>query len=482
MCSIVFKRTERMKRTRGQKELSKEQLVRLSQGDGHNLIYDLSRMKPRDFTPIMLALKNYAKSHIFNLTFSLDYYYEYCQTEYPFLKKSTKPNHKVDQVIPFTLSHSAYYEKPETVGLLIATLEQILPRSLTLFTLNFRSMLFGNVFTRLSKAFAQAHSLRTLTFVNCDIRDSGFAVLAEALQSAGITSLMCQRCGLTDASVAPLTDLLKFQLMSQRKAEHDMQHGIEGASLTQLDFRDNDFSSKLLASIADFLGDLRISLIDIRNNQPIDFRLLFELQKSCPHVDIRVTDDKDALRRTSSGRIRALSVGKPPTMSTNRMLDLRLPKQSNRPRVVMEVDNIMREPPKQENTVEQEVVEQAPVTVDVEEPPNPPVVLELAEIETDGKTEAAPQTCPVKVEKKKVGDDIKIADGIHVRGERARLFVEYLCDVCAMTKEIQDRMQGEKKRKRPKKSRKAFSKNKAGSKKKRTRIPIVSNRRLCPFI
>lgn len=460
-----------MKAARNQRELSKEQLVKLSQGDGQNLIYDLSRMKPRDFIPIMKALKNYAKSHIFNLTFALDYYYQYCQAEYPFLKKSTKAKHKGEQVIPFTLSHSAYYERKDTVSVLVSTLEQILPKSITLFTLNFSSMLFGNAFTRLARAISQAHSLRTLTFVNCDLRDSGFAVLAEALQTPGITSLMCQRCGLTDASVAPLTDLLKFQLMSQRKAEHDMQHGADGTSLAKLDLRDNDFSSKLLASIADFLADLRINLIDIRNNQPIDPKLVVELQKSCPHTEIRVSDDKDGLRRSVSGRVKTLSVGK--SLSANRIqLEVPVAKPSTKPgaRVTLEDPELAAEPPRVHVQMEPVVHEPDHETEEVV-----PVIADAEHPVTD---------LPKKEKRQKDGDEIKIADGIRVRGDRARLFVEYLCDVCAMTKELQDKIDAKaskKKRKRgTAKPHKTFKK--AKRKTKKTRIPIVSNRRLCPFM
>ena len=467
-----------MKAVRNQRDLSKEQLVKLSQGDGQNLIYDLSRMKPRDFIPIMKALKNYAKSHIFNLTFALDYYYQYCQAEYPFLKKSTKAKHKGEQVIPFTLSHSAYYERKDTVSVLVSTLEQILPKSITLFTLNFSSMLFGNAFTRLARAISQAHSLRTLTFVNCDLRDSGFAVLAEALQAPGITSLMCQRCGLTDASVAPLTDLLKFQLMSQRKGEHDMQHGADGTSLAKLDLRDNDFSSKLLASISDFLADLRINLIDIRNNQPIDPKLVIELQKSCPHTEIRVSDDKDGLRRSVSGRVKTLSVGK--SLSANRIhLEAPAAKPSTRPgvRVVLEDPDLDGERPMMQ--VQAEPV----VYADHETEEVVPVIMAPPNAE-DNQVEHPMTDVSKKEKRQKVGDEIKIADGIRVRGDRARLFVEYLCDVCAMTKELQDKIdakESKKKRKRgAAKPHKTFKK--AKRKTKKTRIPIVSNRRLCPFM
>ena len=115
-----------MKAARNQRELSKEQLVKLSQGDGQNLIYDLSRMKPRDFIPIMKALKNYAKSHIFNLTFALDYYYQYCQAEYPFLKKSTKAKHKGEQVILENNSTSERAISAETANIMCEMLQTVI--------------------------------------------------------------------------------------------------------------------------------------------------------------------------------------------------------------------------------------------------------------------------------------------------------------------------------------------------------------------
>jgi hypothetical protein len=262
--------------------LSRKRLSSLSRGDDQDLVFDISRIEPRDFLPLITAIAHYSKNQIFSLTFTLDLYYEYCKNEYQWMKNASTQN---NSKIPSALEHSAFFENPTSLQALTRMLCAVLPESVTLFTLNFRSILFGRTFSSFAPVFLTSHSLRSLSFVTCDLRDEGFALLARSLHRPGLNSLCCRQCGLTDQSIFPIVGLLLFYASLHHRSVRS--HGLESPCLTSLDLQDNDFSTQLLLDIDDCLTTLPISLVDLRNNQEFDATRLREIQEAHPRTDIR---------------------------------------------------------------------------------------------------------------------------------------------------------------------------------------------------
>ncbi|OHT13254.1 hypothetical protein TRFO_16709 [Tritrichomonas foetus] len=282
-----------MEISRNTRQFTKEDLAGLSLGDSQNLVYDISRLNPRDFIPIVQAIERYGKNHIFSLTFTLDYYYEYCWSEYPNLKsKGIRKRHR-KQLMPFTLANSAYKKIPNTIHQLMTMLGDLLPSTITLNTLKFRSILFNQRDKdRLFSAISGNTSIRKLCFTNCNLNDEGFSLLVKCLKHPGVTTLECRQCGLSDHSVGAVSELLTYHMLLQLKAEKDDDNYLKSVCLRALDLRDNMFSTRLLPAISDTLCDLPICLVDLRNNADFDERILSNMRRSSPHVEIRTGLDK----------------------------------------------------------------------------------------------------------------------------------------------------------------------------------------------
>ena len=279
--------------SRTNKLFTKEELASLSKGDSQNLVYDISQMDPRDFFPLIRSIQRYGQKHIFSLTFTLDHYYDYCWIEYPNLKtKSTKRRHK-HKLIPFTLANSAYRKIPNTIRHIITMLSKVLSESSTLSSLRFRSVIFNQRDKELLfQSLSGNSSLRRLYFENVNINDEGFGLLIKCLKHPGVTTIECRQCGLTDMSSLNINQFLNYHMLLQLKGEKDDDHFLKSVCLRSIDLRDNLFSTKLLLEIADILADLPISLIDLRNNNQFDERIVSSIRRSAPHVEIRIGSDR----------------------------------------------------------------------------------------------------------------------------------------------------------------------------------------------
>lgn len=290
---------------RTNKLFSKEELAALSKGDSQNLIYDISQMDPRDFFPLIRSIQRYGHNHIFSLTFTLDHYYDYCWIEYPNIKtKSSKRRHK-HKTIPFTLANSAYRKIPNTIRHIINMLGKVLSESTTLSSLKFRSVIFSQRDKELLfQSFSGSNSLRRLYFENVNINDEGFGMLVKCLKHPGVTILECRQCGLTDMSSIFINQYLNYHMLLQLKGEKDDDHFLKSVCIRSIDLRDNLFGTKVLLEIADILADLPISLIDLRNNSLFDERIVSNIRRSAPHVEIRIGSDRSnfAPSRKRSGK------------------------------------------------------------------------------------------------------------------------------------------------------------------------------------
>ncbi|OHT06889.1 hypothetical protein TRFO_24993 [Tritrichomonas foetus] len=289
-----------------QKELTKLELQSYANGGKtrSEAIYDFSRIHRKEYSMILTALKKYGIKHLTKLGFSLDLYYESYKSEFPSLRqqegtkviRSVKP-----RVEPSILSESAYRKIPNAVDLLLDALDYILANSITMESLTFRSFQLTKAqIERLSNSIEKNSSLTSLTFDNVTLFDEGFSILVRRLHRPGLKALHFKNCGLTDASIDFIKSILHYHVSLQREAEWKASLEIDGIvdtiCLTTLDVQYNLFSVRLLMEIADILADMPLTLLDIRNNQPMDEQIASNIRKNIPHVCIK-TKAKSLHRR-----------------------------------------------------------------------------------------------------------------------------------------------------------------------------------------
>lgn len=177
---------------------------------------------------------------------------------------------------------------------------QVLSNNSSLTTLKFRSIIFSpKDKEQLINSLSSNTTLRKLYFENINLNDESFTMLMKSVKHPGITSIECRQCGLTDLSIPPIKDYLNYHRMIQLKAEKDNDHYLRSVCLHSLDFRDNSFSTRLIAEISDILADIPLYLIDLRNNLEFDERFLSNMRRSAPHVEIRTGIDRSSIKSKS---------------------------------------------------------------------------------------------------------------------------------------------------------------------------------------
>lgn len=290
--------------------LSRQELCALSINDRQNLMYDISRMQKNQLDPILNAVKKYGTKHLHNLTFTLDLYYEYFKSEFPQMKdRSSRIQQTSIKVEPFTLENSAYRKKPHAITSLIYTLSAILPKSSSLRILCMKSMLLNGVhIQKLCDSVSLCTSLHVLTFNNVTLFDEGFTILCHALQNSSVTSLTCQSCGLTDASIGPLRDLLSYKATAQRKSGKLVDRSTE---LSAINLKDNSFSTRILLDIGTYLTDLPITLFDVSDNHTIDVQVASNLRRSAPHVELVINSQKSKASSRKGKKKKAKQIKSP---------------------------------------------------------------------------------------------------------------------------------------------------------------------------
>ena len=283
-----------------EKIISKIQLQNFATGSSRkDMFFDFSRINKKYFDSIISAIRKYGIKHLTTLGFSLDLYYEAFKSEFPSLRptegkqarkvvRSAKPH-----VEPSILIESAFRKIPNSVDLLIDLLEYVLIHTTSLKSLTFRSyQLKKPQLERLSHAIENNTTLSSLTFDNVTLFDEGFFIMSRALHRPGFVDIHFRNCGLTDMSIDPLKHILSYNVSLQREEEWKASLEIGGVvdiiCLKTLDIQFNLFSVRMLIEITDILADLPLTLLDIRNNQPIDDRIVMNIRKTVPHVAIKV--------------------------------------------------------------------------------------------------------------------------------------------------------------------------------------------------
>lgn len=270
----------------------------LSDSKLKDLVYDFSRINNKFFPPIIAAIKQYGIQHLSSLSFSLDMYYQSYKSEFPTVRpdkarvviRSSKP-----KMEPTVLAESCYRKLPKAIDSLLLALEYVLKNTSTLETLTFRSFLLTKPqIEKLSQILEQNSTIKKLRFDNVTLFDEGFSVVIRSLHHQGLKSFHCTNCGLTDNSIPDVKSFLLFHVSLQREAEWRASLELDGIvstiCLTTLDLQHNLFSVRCLMEIADVLADMPLTLLDIRYNQPMDDRIVFNIRKSIPHVAIRIND------------------------------------------------------------------------------------------------------------------------------------------------------------------------------------------------
>lgn len=284
------------------KPLSQMQLQGFALSDSKlkDLVYDFSRINNKFFSPIITAIKKYGLQHLTSLSFSLDMYYQSYKSEFPTVRpdkarvviRSSKP-----KMEPTILAESCYRKISKTVEILLDALEYVLKNTTSLETLTFRSFLLTKQqIEKLGEILEQNSTIKKLKFDNVTLFDEGFSIVIRSLHHQGLKSFYCTNCGLTDYSIADVKSFLLFHVSLQREAEWRASLELDGIvstiCLTTLDLQHNLFSVRFLMEIADVLADMPLTLLDIRYNQLMDDRIVFNIRKSIPHVAIRINETK----------------------------------------------------------------------------------------------------------------------------------------------------------------------------------------------
>lgn len=277
-------------------------------------VYDFSRINSNFFQPILTAIKKYGIQHLTSLSFSLDMYYQSYKSEFPTVRpdiarvviRSSKP-----KMEPTVLSESCYRKLPKAVDNLLQALEYVLKNTTSLETLTFRSFLLTKEqIEKLAEILEHNSTIKKLKFDNVSLFDEGFSVVLRSLHHQGLKYFYCTNCGLTDYSIADVKSFLLFHVSLQREAEWKASLELDGIvstiCLTTLDLQHNLFSVRFLMEIADVLADMPLTLLDIRFNQPMDDRIVFNIRKSIPHVAIRINESK--VTKKSSKKKRRSSI------------------------------------------------------------------------------------------------------------------------------------------------------------------------------
>lgn len=291
-----------MSETSKNKPLSQLQLQSFALSDSKlkDIVYDFSRINNKFFYQIIEGIKKYGLQHLTSLSFSLDMYYQSYKSEFPTVRpekarvviRSSKP-----KMEPTVLAESCYRKISKTVENLLEALEYVLKNTTSLESLTFRSFLLTKQqIEKLGEVLEHNSTVKKLKFDNVTLFDEGFSIVIRSLHHQGLKSFYCTNCGLTDNSIPDVKSFLLFHVSLQREAEWRASLELDGIvstiCLTTLDLQHNLFSVRFLMDVADVLADMPLTLLDIRYNQLMDDRIVFNIRKSIPHVAIRINEAK----------------------------------------------------------------------------------------------------------------------------------------------------------------------------------------------
>lgn len=279
------------------KELTKQQLLSYSitQNDDKRLCFDFSRLDKKVFFPVLAGIEEFGICNVESLTICLDLYYESCKSDFPSLKP-TKPKQS-KEIEPAILVESAFRQVPKAMTHILSMLERVLKSTISLNTIEFKSMIFtDDELSLIGSAISANTTLTTISFNNVPMFDKGFYILSRSFRRQGISEVKCRQCGLTDASIDSVKSLLAYNVSVQRETEWCASLELDGAVSTicmkRMDLSGNLFTISLLSQIADSLADIPMTLLDLTENQPMSEKQVNAIRKTLPHMNIRVNDGK----------------------------------------------------------------------------------------------------------------------------------------------------------------------------------------------
>jgi hypothetical protein len=90
-------------------------------------------------------------------------------------------------------------------------------------------------------------------------------------------------CDLTDASAGRIKSFLRREDVGDRAPKKKAK-----LDLRELNLQHNSFSHRLLLDLAEALPEASLALIDLRDNQAIDPRIIADIMKGVKHLEIHV--------------------------------------------------------------------------------------------------------------------------------------------------------------------------------------------------
>lgn len=263
---------------------TKEELAELSSGKGENFIFDISKIKDKDYEKLLASIVKLSKKKLKSLTFTLESYYQVYKEDIPGSQANAIPH--IATVIkanePGNLKQSAFRKNQYWMDFLLIALRYILPRTKSL--QNFGLQMFQISLTDLLKLCAslqKCNSLKYVQFHHVSIQDDGLELVTRALKGKNLTVIQFRSCGLTDVSIPSLK-----LLMGGRST-------IQGESFfTLLDLRDNSYSYKILLELGDTLAITQLKTFDLRYNQMIDSKIVRNIRKTLPKIEILINSQK----------------------------------------------------------------------------------------------------------------------------------------------------------------------------------------------
>ena len=235
--------------------------------DDDHVNCDLSSISIDHFSNLSNLLLEYGIKKIGFLNFN-------CNTAVTFTKDMLKAKKRGIRLMPPSkLEGSIYSQNQDMESDVAALLSRILPKSKSLRSLAFHSICFSHCdFDVLSQALHINKSLRTLKFDGIPFRTSDFIHLARALQHRFLLNLTLRNCHLKNRIAEPLIKLIRSHNLIQRKAEQkaDIEKKSIGViCLSNIDLRDNKFTSDFVLGIVDEIEASYIYRLDLRDNARI---------------------------------------------------------------------------------------------------------------------------------------------------------------------------------------------------------------------
>jgi hypothetical protein len=246
-------------------------IQRLSRCKATTLNFDLSSLDADYFDPLLSALCRFAPQSISGLGFNADLSIR--ERSLPLCMRG-KDGRRIRNHPAIEFESSALKNCRSVVPRLIGALSRILPKSVSLRKLKFRSLnLRWQEFDVLAQSIGQCKSLHVLSFRNIRMDHLVFDRLTRAMKKLGIRTLKCRGCCLDDKISNTLIGLIRIHQIIQRDAERRAEFAknrhLGIVCLSVIDFRRNLFTNQFIETIGPAVTESSMRKIDLRENPEI---------------------------------------------------------------------------------------------------------------------------------------------------------------------------------------------------------------------